>query len=195
MSISEKTHRAPEGTTPPPSDGLRKAGRVTFVWVVVFIAFHIYWAFGGKFGFGDATKTQPKPDTLAKVIFSVVVFGMFAIGTVVPLALYQEWGRRVPAWMLACCCWIGAGLLVVRGFSGVLDTSLRGTGLAHRGLTGLTYEQELGVAHPSAYTLWSGTAIDLYFTLGGILFLVAAVHHRRSRRGTAPGPAASDDAA
>lgn len=49
------------------------------------------------------------------------------------------------------------------------------------GLTGLTYREELGVAHPSAYTLICGTAIDLYFTVGGVLFLAAAIAHRRSR--------------
>ncbi|MBY8877415.1 DUF3995 domain-containing protein [Actinacidiphila acidipaludis] len=194
MSISWKTQRAPEVVTPPPSDALRKAGRAAFVWVVVFIAFHVYWACGGTFGFGDATETQPKVDSLAKLIFSVVVFGMFAAGTVVPLALYQDWGRRVPAWVLAACCWIGGVLLMVRGFSGVLDTSLRGTGLVRNGLTGLTYKQELGVAHPSAYTIWSGTSIDLYFTLGGILFLLAAICHRRSRRRATPGPAGPDSA-
>jgi hypothetical protein len=64
----------------------------------------------------------------------------------------------------------------------VLDTTLRGTGLMHNGLTGLTYKQELGVAHPSMYTLCSTSSIDLYFTLGGVLFLLAALAHRRSRR-------------
>ncbi|WP_157436708.1 hypothetical protein [Actinospica robiniae] len=65
----------------------------------------------------------------------------------------------------------------------VLDTSLRGTGLMRNGLTGLTYEQELGEANPAAYALWSGTAIDLYFTLGGVLFLAAAIAYRRVRPG------------
>ena len=193
MSIPANTRRMPErATAPPPSDALRKAGRIAFAWVVVFIAFHVYWALGGKFGFGDATKTQPTAHSPAEWIGSIIVDIMFAVGTAVPLALYQRWGRRVPAWMLAWCCWIGASILLLRGFAGVLDTSLRGTGLAHRGLTGLTYQQELGVAHPSAYTLWSGTAIDLYFTLGGILFLVAAIAHHRSRRrapDTPPSPA------
>jgi hypothetical protein len=183
MSTVWRTSSAPERTVQPPSDALRKTGRAAFVWVVVFIAFHVYWALGGTFGFGDATETQPKVDSLAKWVFSIVVYIMFAVGTVVPLAIYQDWGRRrVPPWMLAWCCWIGAAILLVRGVSGVLDSSLRGTGLMHKGLTGLTYKQEMGVAHPSAYTLWSSSAIDLYFTLGGVLFLLAALAHRRSRR-------------
>lgn len=152
-----------------------------FVWVAVFIAFHVYWAFGGKFGFGDATQTEPTVDSAAKWVFTILVDLMFLVGTVAPLALYQDWGRRIPAWMLAWSCWIGAAILLLRGFSGVLDTSLRGTGLVRNGLTGLTYKEELGVTHPSAYTFICGTAIDLYFTVGGVLFLAAAIAYRRSR--------------
>ena len=61
--------------------------------------------------------------------------------------------------------------------------TLRGISVAELArLSGLTYQQELGEAHPTAYTLWSGTAIDLYFTLGGVLFLFAAIVYRRVRR-------------
>jgi hypothetical protein len=119
-------------------------------------------------------------------VFAVVVDIMFVVGTIVPLAFYQRWGGRVPAWMLAWCCWTGGVLLTLRGLSGLLDTSLRGAGLMCNGLTGLTYEQELGEARPSAYTLWSGSAIDMYFTLGGVLFLIASIVYRRARHGDVP---------
>nr|BFE59369.1 hypothetical protein GCM10020063_038950 [Dactylosporangium thailandense] len=165
---------------------LRKAGRAAFAWVVVFAAFHVYWAFGGHFGFGDAETTVPEVRNATMWVFTVVVGIMFVVGAVVPLALHQDWGRRVPAWVLAWCCWIGGVLLVLRGASGLIDTSLRTTGLVRNGLTGLTYEQELGVAHPSAYTMWSGSAIDAYFALGGVIFLMAAIAYRRARRCAAP---------
>lgn len=151
--VSSKTKPTSERAAPPPSDALRKAGRIAFVWVVVFIALHVYWALGGTFGFGDATETEPKVDSPAKWVFTIVVDIMFLVGAFIPLALCHEWGKRIPAWMLACCCWIGTAILVLRGFSGLLDTALRGTGLARNGLTGLTYQQELGVEHPSSYTL------------------------------------------
>lgn len=159
----------------------------------MFIAFHVYWAFGGQFGFGDATAAEmmPKVDNLARLIFVIITGGMWVVGTIVPLALYQEWGRRVLVWMLAWCCWIGAVILLLRGVSGWIDTALRGTGLVRNGLTGLTYKQELGLTHPSAYTLCSASAIDTYFTLGGVLFLIAAIAHRRSTRRPAPQAAPS----
>lgn len=169
-------------TSAAPGPGLRRAGRAAFVWVIVFIGFHVYWALGGRFGFGDAPTTTPTVHNTAATIFTIVVDLMFVVGTIVPLAIYQRWGRRVPAWMLGFCCWFGGVLLTVRGLAGVLDTSLRGTGLMRNGITGLTYQQELGDPHPSAYTLWSGTGIDLYFTLGGVLFLIAALAYRRGRR-------------
>jgi len=182
MTTTSSAKRTTQPITSSPYTSLRNAGRATFVWVVIFIAFHIYWALGGHFGFGDAPTTIPPQRNLAAKIFSLIILGMFIVGTIVPLALYHNWGRRIPAWILSWCCWIGGGLLSLRGLAGVLDSLLRGTGLMHQGLTGLSYEQELGVAHPSAYTLISGSAIDLYFALGGVLFLWAAVAHGRSRR-------------
>lgn len=183
MSITWRAKDAPARTARPPSDSLRKAGKRAFVWVVVFEVFHVYWAFGGKIGFGDAPDSSMVPGVhnLASLIFAIVTGGMFVVGTIVPPALYRDWGRRIPAWMLAWSCWIAAGLLLLRGVSAWIDTALRGTGLVRNGLTGLTYQQEMGLAHPNLYTLCSTSAIDTYFTAGGVLFLMAAIAHRRSR--------------
>jgi hypothetical protein len=62
----------------------------------------------------------------------------------------------------------------------VLDDLLRASGLAANGITGLTYEQTTGSAHPSATTMWSGRAVDWSFTLGGVLFAVAALTYRHA---------------
>ena len=61
---------------------LRVAAYSTFAWVVVFDAFHVYWAMGGRFGFGDQTDPLPSDDTAASRIFGVVVLVMFVLGTV-----------------------------------------------------------------------------------------------------------------
>jgi hypothetical protein len=37
-----------------------------------------------------------------------------------------------------------------------------------------------GSADPSANTVWSGRAVDWYFTLGGLLFAAAALTYRRT---------------
>jgi hypothetical protein len=66
---------------------------------------------------------------------------------------------------------------------------LRESGLARNGLTGLTYEEALGVANPSAYTRWSSIGIDAVFTLGAALFGWAALRAQLSRRRRTPPPA------
>ncbi len=158
---------------------LRSVCRAAFVWVVVFAGFHVYWFCGGTFGFGDASTTVPEVDSVGAWVFSAVVGVMFLVGGALPHALHRPWGRIVPRWILHTCAWTGAVLLVVRGASGVLDTLVRSTGLLPNGLTGLTEQQVSGEAHPTAYTQWSSTSIDLYFLLGGVLFLIAALRYRR----------------
>ena len=159
------------------------AGYATFGWTVVFIAFHVYWFMGGRLGFGDAP--DPIPGRRSSVVgwtFNVVVLAMFAAGLIVPLALVRSWGRKIPRWMLLALAWLGCAVLVVRGSAGIVGSLLRATSVLPRGLTGLSYEQTLGEAHPSAYTLWSGTAIDAYFLIGGILFRLAARSYQRRSR-------------
>jgi hypothetical protein len=158
------------------SDRTRRAALVAFAWTAVFIVWHGYWALGGDFGFGD--REAAYPDTTSSVAgwtFTIVVVGMFAAGLAVPLALARGAGpRRV----LVGLMWAGAAVLVLRGAMGVVDDVLRVTGLSETGLTGLSDEEALGVADPSAYTIWSSVGIDAFFAAGGLLFGWAA--HRAS---------------
>jgi hypothetical protein len=75
---------------------LRLAAYSTFAWVVVFDALHAYWELGGPFGFGDQTDPLPSGDTAVQRILGAIVLAMFVLGTVLPLALVQQWGRRIP---------------------------------------------------------------------------------------------------
>lgn len=161
-------------------DGRRGSwsGYAAFAWTAVFIAFHVYWFAGGRIGFGDAPDPIPgPPSSVLGWAFNVVVLAMFAAGLVVPLALVRPWGRRAPRWTLLALAWLGCAVLAARGAAGVADSLGRATGVLPRGLTGLSYEQTLGQAHPSAYTLWSGAAIDAYFLIGGFLFGLAGLLH------------------
>jgi hypothetical protein len=150
-------------------------GYVAAGWTLVFIAFHIYWYMGGHLGIGDAPDALPGwPSSVIGWILQVVVLAMFAAGVLVPIALVRRWGRIVPRWTLLTLAWLGSAVLAVRGVAGLVDDLLRMTGILPNGLTGLTYEQTIGQAHPSAYTIWSLNSIDAYFLIGGILFGVAA---------------------
>ncbi len=156
-----------------------------FAWTFTFIAFHIYWFLGGRFGLGDAPSAIPGlPSNVVGWIFTIVVIAMFAAGLAIPLALVRPWGCNVPRWILLTLTWLGSGSLTARGGAGIVDDLLRVTRVLPNGLTGLSYEQTLGQAHPSAYTLWSSAAIDIYFLLGGITFGLAAwIFLRIPRRG------------
>jgi hypothetical protein len=148
-----------------------------WAWMVVFAAFHAYWLLGGHFGLAGPIP-EPSLD-----VFTIAVATMFAAGLVVPLAAARPWGRRLPAWMLVAALWTGSALLTLRGLAGVVDDLVRTTGILPNGLTGLTLEQTLGTASPATSAMWTGRVTDWYFTLGGLLFALAAVEQTR---GTVP---------
>ncbi|MEV4510117.1 DUF3995 domain-containing protein [Dactylosporangium sp. NPDC049525] len=149
---------------------LRQAAAVTFGWIVVFDALHVYWELGGRFGFGDQADPLPSAQTAGQRVFAAVVLALFVIGTVLPLAFVQRWGKRIPRWILITMAWVAAGLLSVRAVAAFLDDAMRTVFGSPTGLSGLTYEQVLGTATPSAYTLWSARTIDFYFLIGGVLY-------------------------
>jgi hypothetical protein len=146
--------------------------RHALAWTAVFIVWHGYWALGGDFGFGDREAEFPD----AGLLFTIVVTAMFAAGIAVPLAVMRGAGPRR---LLAGLLWAGAAVLAARGLSGLVDDALRISGLAETGITGLTDEEVLGSADPSAYTIWSTVAIDSFFLAGGLLFGRAARHAHR----------------
>ena len=156
----------------------RRAALWAFAWTALFIVWHGYWALGGDFGFGDAEPAFPDTTSSAGgLAFAAVVAGMFAAGLAVPLAVARGAGPR--RW-LARGLWAGAAVLAARGVTGLADDVLRFTGLAETGLSGLSDEQVLGSADPSAYTMWSTIGLDAFFAAGGLLFAWAA------RRTSAP---------
>lgn len=158
---------------------LRRAAVATFGWIVVFDALHVYWELGGRFGFGDQADPLPSAGSVGQRVFAAVVLALFVVGTVLPLAFIQRWGRRIPRWILITMAWVAAGLLTVRAVAAFVDDAMRTVFGLPTGLTGLTYEQLLGTATPSAYTLWSARAIDLYFLLGGVAYGATAWYARR----------------
>ena len=140
-------------------------------WALVFTAAHGYWYGGGRWGLGDAPSPLPGwPRSLIGWIFTIVVVGMFAAGIAIPIVLLRCHIHGRGRSMLIALLWIGCGILVLRGASGLLDDVVRDLGLSDRGITGLTYQDTLGTADPSTGTRISTAAIDAYFLLGGGLF-------------------------
>jgi Protein of unknown function (DUF3995) len=164
----------------------RRAALHAFAWTALFIVWHGYWALGGDFGYGDAEAAIPDTtSTVAGWTFTIAVAGMFVAGLVVPFAIARGIGPRR---LLVALMWAGAAVLIGRGAIGLVDDVLRVTGLAETGLTGLSDKQVFGMAHPSAYTMWSTVGIDSFFAAGGLLFARAARRTRVRPRRRLPKP-------
>lgn len=165
-------------TAPLPTKAAARAANAALIWTAAFIALHVYWFMGGRdFYWAAGDQTDPSPGWSSSVggwIFTVVVWGMFAAGLVVPSALAWPWGRRLPRRLLVGLMWAGAFVLLARGGSGWVDDTLRFSGLYGGGLTGLSTTDVLGAADPSTYTKLSTVAIDSIFFIGGVLFAYAA---------------------
>jgi hypothetical protein len=141
---------AARGRTRSPTQALRWA----LTWAVVFTGLHGYWYLGGRIGLGDAPSPLPgAPAGPGAWIFTIVVALMFAVGLAVPIALLQDNNRGVSRRLLVALLWAGCLFLVARGGSGLLDDVIRDVGLSSGGITGLSYKDTLGTAHPSTYTL------------------------------------------
>jgi hypothetical protein len=156
---------------------LRVAAVAALVWAAVFTAVHLYWFAGGEF----MSVNVPEVDGPGVAIFTALVGGLFVAGHLVPLAIIQPWGKRVPPWLIAACLWTGTALLLMRGAAGILDLVLREVGITG-GLTGMSYEEVTGDPHRSTGDFWSTVTLEANFVLGGVLYgLTAARHHERRR--------------
>jgi hypothetical protein len=119
-------------------------------------------------------RCQADPASLSAWILTIVVALMFVIGIAVPIALLRDTGHGVFRHLLVASLWTGCLVLLARGSSGLIDDAVRAIGISSSGITGLSYQDILGTAHPSTYTLISGATIDAYFLIGGILYGWAA---------------------
>ena len=155
----------------------RRAAYAAFGWVLIFIAWHVVWYVTGlpfthhHHWSGAALVLFRASEAITDVIW--------AVGIVLPLALARPWGRRVPRWMLLWPAWTGCALLGARGIAGVADDVARAIGFP-RGLTGMTMAQEMGTGHPSAWMWIAGTATDVLFVAGGLVFGLAALTYQRA---------------
>lgn len=157
----------------------KRALQWAFAWAFLFTAMHGYWYLGGRFGLGEGPNALPgTPASLVAWIWTILVLLMFALGLAVPIALLKETSRGMLRRVLVTLLWGGSLILLARGAAGLLDDAIRDFGLSSGGITGFSYQQILGTAHPSPYTLISSALIDGYFFLGGLLYGWAAWHCR-----------------
>ncbi|MGW0559211.1 hypothetical protein ACWDZ4_00935 [Streptomyces sp. NPDC003016] len=107
----------PRGPRPAPAGRLRAAARAAaVVSCVPYVALKAAWIAGSGVGIPDGSTLLDHPGLTAAA--NSVTLLMDASVVVLALLLTQEWGRRVPAWLLVLPMWAATGLLtpIVTGF-------------------------------------------------------------------------------
>ncbi|MET9518849.1 hypothetical protein [Streptomyces sp. NPDC002994] len=110
VPTSQGLHRAP-------ANRLRRVLRAAAVISCVpYVGLKIAWIAGSRAGIPDGSVVLDHPGLMA-VANSVTIL-MDATVVVLALLLTQDWGRRVPAWLLALPMWAATGLLtpIMTGF-------------------------------------------------------------------------------
>ncbi|MFC6707693.1 hypothetical protein [Flexivirga alba] len=171
-----------------PDRGARRAADVALGWVVLFFALHVYWYCGGHFASPGEVPPLSTPNRVegAAGLHSVVPWVLNAVielawpvGALVCLTIARGRARGRLASAAQALVWVGCVLLLLRGVAGLLDDVTRATGVLPNGITGLSLQDTTGHAHLQ----WSGWAIDGYFLVGGIAFLLLAIRHRGRQPG------------
>ncbi|WP_176710123.1 hypothetical protein [Streptomyces sp. Wb2n-11] len=107
----------PQGLRPAPAGRLRAVLRAAaVVSCVPYMVLKTAWIAGSGIGIPEGSTLLDHPGPTAAA--NSVTLLMDASVVVLALLLTQEWGRRVPAWLLALPMWAATGLLtpIVTGF-------------------------------------------------------------------------------
>jgi Protein of unknown function (DUF3995) len=93
---------------------------VAFVFTLLYMAVHVYWAVGGTWGLPPSA-----PDNEATVkAANWVVSAIMLCGAFFVLALNHPISRRVPSWMVLVPIWCGAVVCVSHAFFGFFTKGL-----------------------------------------------------------------------
>ncbi len=128
-----------------------------FVWSVVFLVPHVYWAAGSTVGLDG----QSMDGVLAAINYAAIILSIIAAA--LALALVRPWGALLPHRLLLIGAWGACALLSLRGDVGLIQALVVWVGGSDSELTTL------------------GLIFEPLFLVGGILFGLAARQYRRDR--------------
>ncbi|MEN8653494.1 hypothetical protein ABCR94_23540 [Streptomyces sp. 21So2-11] len=95
---------------PPRTGPLRRTLRaVAIASCLAYLALKVSWIAGSRVGIPEGSVLLEKPGVM--VVANSVTVLMDGAVIVLALLLTQNWGRRVPAWLLALPMWVAGGLL------------------------------------------------------------------------------------
>jgi hypothetical protein len=147
------------------------AGYAAFVVGLLYTLVSLYWAVGGTalldtLGGKLEEMARARESGLIAIVWATVVLKLIA--SVLGLALVQEWGRRVPRWMLRTAAWGATIILVLYGGYLVVGQ----------------VAVETGLLDAPASTDWKAFRWHLYlwdpwFLIWGVLLGVATIRNPR----------------
>ncbi|QBD76750.1 DUF3995 domain-containing protein [Ktedonosporobacter rubrisoli] len=127
---------------------------LTCIWALLFAVVHIYWVMGGTAGLVvPAGKTTVLAAGGPLLAIDIAAIPLCIIAGVIALALVQTWSRIIPRWIWLTTAW-GAGVV-----------------LSLRALVGLIQDAIDIISHGTLDPMY---AYDLWFLIGGLLFIVIA---------------------
>ncbi|MGW2424544.1 DUF3995 domain-containing protein [Streptomyces sp. NPDC001709] len=150
---------------PPATARQRGTAFTACVWMVVFAAFHSYWALGGTFGLPPG---ESLVDNKPLFVIDLIAIPMNLGGAALALALVQPWGLFFPRRLVLFGAWGCALLMVGHAAPSMVDLAVFLTGQRGKPLTG---EDRFSVL-----------VYEPYWMLGGLLFTVMALAFQRRTR-------------
>ncbi|MEU9993560.1 DUF3995 domain-containing protein [Streptomyces sp. NPDC048045] len=167
--VAERARR-----TLPATAWQRRTAFTACAWMVVFAAFHSYWALGGTIGLPPG---ESLVDNKPLFVIDLIAIPMNLGGAALSLALVQNWGLFFPRRLVLFGAWGCALLMIFHAAPAMVDLAVFLTGQRDKPLTG---EDRFSVL-----------VYEPYWMLGGLLFLVMALGFQRRTRQ----PATARDAA
>lgn len=166
-----------DGATAPQARRGRWSGVAAAAWSVSFAVPSLYWAAGGTLGAGTIGPAVEGP-SLAREPTFVAILWVTAVakllGGLLGLMLAGQLLRAVPHRMTALAGWTVAALLLLYGAANAVQHVLMAAGV---------------VAVPDGIgrhaLRWHLLLWDPVWLAGGVLFALAALHHRRAAGGSA----------
>ncbi|HLZ23124.1 MAG TPA: DUF3995 domain-containing protein [Ktedonobacterales bacterium] len=154
-----------------PSRSFVWAAYAACAWALVFAALTFYWAAGGTAGAATIGDTITKPIQERDPGWIALLWAIGALkilGALLPLALVQAWGGRIPRRLLLTVAW-GAGILMILyGGANMLEFALMETGI-------LNIPASLG----ELAVRWHLLLWEPWWIVGGVLYVATAWSARR----------------
>jgi Protein of unknown function (DUF3995) len=137
------------------------------VWAFAFAAISAYWALGGKLGSETIAADIARVPLANDPVVLWATAGLKALAGLLALALVRPGSRVFPWRVLIAAVWVAGLLLTLYGGANLVDHGRMVAGL--RDTPAVLGEQA---------ARWHLLVWDPVWLLGGVLFLLAAHHHR-----------------